>query len=185
MGICSAGTLKYRAAAIPVLVVTIIIFCSMCAAPEPQQPTPTKVNVSGMMLALSLEQLVEQADVILTGTVTGIESKGDSLSKNIYTNAMVSVDQVIKGQPGATDITIKVQGGAVDGLIKAVEDAPSFQQNERVLLFLKSNADNTMTVIGNLQGKGVIEEGKVRSVVASINGLSLVELRTRIAAQKK
>jgi hypothetical protein len=176
---------KYRAAVILVLVAMLMMFFSTCTATEPQQPTPPKTNVSTMMVALSLYQLVERADLILTGTVTGLETKGETGSKNIYTNAIISVDQVIKGEPKAAAIIVKVPGGTVDGSTKTVEDTPSFLQNEKVLLFLKSNADNTMAVIGNLQGKGVIEEGKIRSVVISINGLSLAELCTRIEALEK
>lgn len=175
----------YRAASMLVVVVMIMIFCSMCVAPELQQPVPSKANVSGMMLALSLEQLVEQADMILTGTVTGIETRGGPGSKIIYSNAVIAVDQVFKGQPGATTITVKVLGGTVDGVTQAVEDVASFRQNEKVLLFLKLNSDNTAAVVGNLQGKGIIENGKISSVVASINKLSLAELLTRIEALKK
>jgi hypothetical protein len=104
---------------------------------------------------LTLEQLTTRAVSILVGQVTSIVSHEEG-SGNIYTVVTLTVEQVIKGE-NAQKVSVRVAGGEVNGQKLWVEDAPSFAQGERVLVFLEETGSN-LSVVGGVQGKLAIDE---------------------------
>lgn len=174
---------RHKSAAMLILLVTPIIIMSACNNPAPDPGTAPKPTISPKLIALSLDQLADRADTILIGTVTGKESRRDAQGGNIYTLVTLKTEQQIKGQPAPETVSIRVQGGELDGISQKVEDSPLFQQGEKVIVFLTAGDGGTMTVVGGLQGKGVIENGTVTSVVQTLSGLQVERVSAMIKEQ--
>lgn len=129
------------------------------------------VDISMSMEALSIDDLVSQSDLIIAGTVTGAYPSrwntadgqrpgipNDELDIGteymIYTDIGVHVNKYLKNPLDTGDLQITVDGGTVGDDSIWVEDSPSFEYGEKVLLFLnwKSGRDE-MTITGAYQGK--------------------------------
>jgi PKD repeat protein len=102
---------------------------------------PVRVRVSVLLLlatcamvsgVVSIDpgSLGANADVVVFGTVTSVESAWTDDHREIETVALVSVEEVLKGAPGTT-LRVVVSGGAVDGLVEVVEGEPSLVQGQR------------------------------------------------------
>jgi hypothetical protein len=160
-----------------------------------------------VMIPLTIDDLTSQAETVLTGKVTEVESTWSQDGKVIITQAKVQVDLLLKGQaPGAT-VVVEYLGGEVGGLGFRVSDSPSLAAGEEVVLFLKpveslaavkpsaeTAADGSgqplvQGVVGQAQGKySVTSEGLATkggfSVVGDINltesNLPLTDLIAKI-----
>ena len=122
-----------------------------CTPSLPPQGTPGK---------LTLEQVAAKADSILVGKVTDVTyyQEGEG---NVYTRVTLSVEQTIKGETGG-EVVIRVPGGEMDGLTMFVTDTPSFQLEERAVVFL-DKGEGTFTVAGGLWGKFTIDNNNMVS----------------------
>jgi len=138
------------------LAVPGIVSCSTIP-PTSGTPTPsttppdTKVTTG----KVTPEQLAAEAEVILVGKVTDIASyqQGEG---NIYTLVTLSVEQTIKGE-AAGEVVIRIPGGEAGGLTMMVTDNPSFQPEERAVVFL-AKGEGIFTVVGGMYGKYTIDE---------------------------
>jgi hypothetical protein len=111
-----------------------------------------------LMIEKSLPELAREADQIVVGTVTGMES--DSMSEEIVTtHVTLSVVESLKGTPG-TAAEFRILGGVVGDLTLMVSDAPEFQVGENVLVFLKTDEGGIARVWGEFQGKYAIRDGR-------------------------
>ncbi|MDK2827030.1 MAG: hypothetical protein PWQ44_2210, partial [Methanolobus sp.] len=160
------------------------------------------VGISGSMEALSIEDLVSQSDIIIAGTVTGAypsrwntadgqrpDKSNDELDIGtgdmIYTDIGVHVNKYLKNPLDTGDLQITMDGGTVGNDSIWVEDNPSFEYGENVLLFLnwKSGRDE-MTVTGGYQGKftmindttAVRGDGVSVSITELYNHLEITEI---------
>ena len=174
---------KHEVTAIIILLVMPIMMLPACSNEAPDPNAAPKPQISPKLVALTLDQLTDRADAILIGTVTGKECRRDSPEGDIYTMVTVKTEQQMKGQTALETVTIRVQGGEVDGAVQKVEDAPLFQQGEKVIVFLKQGDGGTMMIVGGLQGKGVVENGTVTSVVPTLNGLKSENVSASIKAK--
>jgi len=130
-----------------------------------------------LMIEKSLPELAREADQIVVGTVTGMES--DSMSEEIVTtHVTLSVVESLKGTPG-TAAEFRILGGVVGDLTLMVSDAPEFQVGENVLVFLKTDEGGIARVWGEFQGKYAIRDGRAVNDALEQN-LSLDELRAQI-----
>jgi hypothetical protein len=129
------------------------------------------VEISGIMEALSIEDLVSQSDIIIAGTVTGAypsrwntadgqrpDKSNDELNIGtedmIYTDIGVHVNKYLKNPLDTGDLQITIEGGTVGNDSIWVEDNPSFEYGENILLFLNwKSGRNEMTVTSGYQGK--------------------------------
>ncbi|WP_319508753.1 hypothetical protein [uncultured Methanolobus sp.] len=129
------------------------------------------VEVSGLVEFLSTDDLVSQSDIIITGTVTGAypsrwntpdgqrPDKADSeldigTEDMIYTHIGIHVSKYLKNPLDTGDLQITIDGGTVGDDSIWVEDSPSFEYGENVLLFLDwTPGREGMTVTGGYQGK--------------------------------
>ena len=112
------------------------------------------------MEKLTIEELTARADSILIGEVTDITCYQED-EGNIYTLVTLAVEQTIKGETGE-EVVIRVAGGKVNGQVLWVEDAPSFQLGERVVVFLEED-DGGFGVVGWFQGKFSIDKNNMVS----------------------
>ena len=111
---------------------------------------------STLALALSLEEMVQQSDVIAIGSCT--ETQSVWVDNSLVTLAKVSVNETLKGTE-STDLTVALPGG-VDANRKFpvamnYPGAPRMTPGEDVFLFLTSSGEvsGSYTVAGFSQGK--------------------------------
>ncbi len=119
-----------------------------------------------LAVALSLEDMVDQSDVIAIGNV--LETKSVWVDRTLVTLATVSVSETLKGAE-AGNVTVVLPGG-VDANRKfpiavSYPGAPRMTPGEDVFLFLNSDVDYGLgyNVAGFAQGKFSIvndEEGQ-------------------------
>lgn len=128
--------------------------------PEAEAPNPPSQSGAGIVEKLTVEELTDRADSILIGRVTDIACYHEG-EGNIYTQVTLSVEQTIKGEVKET-VNVRVPGGELNGQTLWVEDAPSFQMGERVVVFLEER-EGTFTVVGGFQGKFTIDDNNMVS----------------------
>lgn len=147
-----------------------------CSTPMPSD-TPN-IASSSIMIKLSIEELVAQSDWIVVGVVTEKESSWNTQHSQINTLVTLAVEEWVKGEPEGNEIVITMPGGQVGGVSQRVEDAPDFLIDEEVLVFLKSQGGDVVSVVGGWQGKLIIENGKIAG-----SDVALTELIQQIKAQ--
>jgi hypothetical protein len=110
-----------------------------------------------LAVALSVEDMVNQSDVIAIGSC--VETKSVWVDRSLVTLATVSVSESLKGNETST-ITVALPGG-VDAnrtipIAMTYPGAPQIQPGENVFLFLTASTDvvpGSYTVAGFSQGK--------------------------------
>ncbi len=112
--------------------------------------TPTSATV---VVPVSDDNLVRQAVAIVVGRVKAIESHWDPAQRQIFTHITLALEEVLKGNVPAGDLTIKQLGGTVAGLTAWADGSPEFNMGEKVLLVLRRNADGSLRVAHLFQGK--------------------------------
>ena len=98
-----------------------------------------------------------EAKIIVQGEVKSVKSyKG--INDIIYTRASVLVSDVFKGKIAKKNITVEYRGGEVGNVGLSVEDEPSLEKGERVLLFLTNSfwRKNVYYVVKGVSGKYAI-----------------------------
>ncbi|MNC14399.1 hypothetical protein D3C75_621760 [compost metagenome] len=115
---------------------------------------------SGQLVQFDNNQLVNEADVIVKGTVLSQKVQKDFEGFPV-TDTTIQVQTTYKGEPGET-VNVRVNGGEMEDiiLIPEEEEAPSFNIGEEVIVFLSANKgsrpdknDFGYYVVGQSQGK--------------------------------
>lgn len=110
-----------------------------------------------LMADIDGEDLAKEAKIIVQGEVKSIRSyKG--INDVIYTRASVSVSDVFKGKIAKKNITVEYRGGEVGDLGLSIEDEPTLEKGEQVLLFLTNSfwRKNIYYIVGGISGKHTI-----------------------------
>lgn len=132
-------------------------------------------NALSLVQEKNLKMLTEEADNIVIGKVGNQESYWED--GKIFTNVTIFAKQHLKGK-NEKQITLTVPGGTVDGISATVSDAPLFEEDDEVLLFLKeNNLKHDFIVLGWNQGKYTIKNNKIKE-----NGAELSEFIKQIRA---
>jgi len=125
------------------------------AVNAPPQDTVSTPDTS-LAVALSVEDMVNQSDVIAIGSC--VETKSVWVDQSLVTLATVSVAETLKGGEAST-LTVALPGG-VDAnrkipIAMTYPGAPQMQPGENVFLFLTAESDvaGSYTVAGFSQGK--------------------------------
>jgi hypothetical protein len=116
---------------------------------------------------MTVEEMTEKADVILVGMVESIfhcpADPNDVLK--MHRQVSVSVEWYLKNALNSTRVTVLVLGATLGNFTMWVEDQPEFNVSERVLLFLRDdpwfleeNPNSYYQVLGECQGKFIVEE---------------------------
>ena len=104
------------------------------------QPGDTVQQVSGLLPAFTLDDLILHSDAIVIGTVTDILPAKPGVMPNghpiIYTDVIVEVDRYLYGEPKSERIAIQVWGGRIGDTVMLVEDAAVFTVGEDIVVFL-------------------------------------------------
>ena len=115
-----------------------------------------------VMAEMSLEQLTEDADLIVVGKVGSVTSQ--IINEKIFSFATISVSSKIKGElkPEQSKVMVKFPGGKVGDIGMKVEDSPNYKKDEEVVVFLKSvPSESDYMTVGSSQGKLIVDEGIV------------------------
>ena len=111
------------------------------------------------MLKMSLEYLAHTADTVVLGTVTRQVSAWDTPHTAIHTDVTVAVERAILGTPGR-EVTLRVAGGIVGGMGMRTSNDATFQDGERVIVFLDTTVVPA-SVVGMQQGKILLQDNMV------------------------
>jgi hypothetical protein len=116
-----------------------------------------------MLQPVSLEQLVERADLILHGTVLQSEGRLDERTGMVFTHFTVRVDEAILDSGRSSTVEVVVPGG-VDGYRwTQVDGAPDLgADGQDVVLFLYGDRGERMSNIVFWQGLYHVDGGRVR-----------------------
>ncbi len=109
----------------------------------------------------TVEQLAREADAVVQGRVTGMESRWAADGRHIVTRVSLRVSRVLRGAAGA-EVALEVPGGAVGGFGQRLDAAPVFERGEEVVVFLRRTAAGRTLVHGLSQGKFRVEGGEAR-----------------------
>ena len=118
-------------------------------------------SAHGLMIEIPYEQLWEESDTVVLGTVTGTTHHG-MLSGMIYRIVTLSVESFYKNPLDAETLFIRVEGGELGDRGVWVEDQPEFSVGERALVFLAETdqtheGETVYRVYGLFQGKFTVE----------------------------
>ncbi|MEW6729804.1 MAG: Ig domain-containing protein [Acidobacteriota bacterium] len=102
---------------------------------------------------ISDENLVASVRAIVTGRVTGIESRWDANRNNIYTYITIEIAELLKGNITTTTIVLEQLGGRVGDRHTWLLGSPEFTIGEDVLLFLNTNAEGALHTAHQAMGK--------------------------------
>jgi len=123
------------------------------APPLNDLPTPDTT----LAVALSLQDMVSQSDVIAIGNC--VETKSIWVDRTLVTLATVSVSESLKGSGETSTITVELPGG-IDAnrkipIAMSYPGAPSLTPGENVFLFLTATGEvaGSYNVAGFSQGK--------------------------------
>ena len=107
---------------------------------------------SDQMMPVSIEQLGEQSQLILHGTVLSKSCQRDDAGR-IYTQVALQVAEVWKGAIAANPFTLVHGGGMLGDKRVLVSNQVDFQIGEEVVAFLVLNQRGEGVCLGLAQGK--------------------------------
>jgi hypothetical protein len=137
-------------------------------------------------VAMSRGELVGQSDAVVQGQVLKVNSFWSPSGRIIVTEAMVQVEEMIKGAAPSV-VILRTFGGTVGGYTVEAHGFPKFNVNDRVVLFVQ-NAGDTAEVTGYRQGMYRIVQDKrgVEMAVPTVEaGVRLLTRDGREAAMPK
>jgi hypothetical protein len=103
-------------------------------------------------VAMTAEELIEEADAVVQGRVIGLESKWDEQGRIIVTEAIVQVGETIAGV-APSQIVVRTPGGKVADLRVDAIGFPQLAEGEEVILFVKEYPGIQVSrIVGHQQG---------------------------------
>lgn len=150
--------MKTKTLAISLLILIALFVSARWATTANEAPSADSLQATDttLALALSLEDMVNQSDVIAIGNV--LDTRSIWVDRSLVTLATVAVSESLKGTPGET-LTVVLPGG-VDSNRKipvamTYPGAPRLTPGENTFLFLSAESEvgGGYTVAGFAQGK--------------------------------
>jgi hypothetical protein len=103
-------------------------------------------------VAMTAEELIQEADAVVQGRVIRLESKWDQQGRIIVTEATVEVSETIAGVAPA-QIVVQVPGGKVADYRVDAPGFPQLAESEEVILFVKEDRSMQVNrIVGHQQG---------------------------------
>ena len=106
-----------------------------------------------IVVAMAEADLTAQSAAVVIGRVTDVASHWDPAQGRIFTTITVAVQEVLKGEVTAPEITLTQLGGTVRDVHGWVHGNPEFRRGEKVLVFVSEAPDGTLRVTQLYQGK--------------------------------
>ncbi len=105
------------------------------------------------VIELSFKQLVQEAELILVGTVMAMSAEWEAESETSYTLVTFSQLEVLKGDEGRSEVTLQVMGGPTpEGETLELVGTPQFRLGERAVVFSAGNGRDAVPLVGLWQG---------------------------------
>lgn len=157
--------------------ISVVLFSDGSA---PAEKSHEVVTISGTIVKRDLDDLATKACLVTEGVIMtesdSFQIENPSGAIGNYTDYTLMVDSVLRGMSASDEITIRVQGGTVNGFTENYEESPVFAVGERYMLFLyqpaRGGAFNTLGdyyyVLGLKQG--VLEESASGTTFVSQKG---------------
>lgn len=127
-------------------------------------------------LAMTTDELAAKADSVVEGRVVAVRSFWNPEHTAILTEADLEIDQTLVGDASGV-VTLRTFGGRVGRRLIVAQGFPTFQQGERLLLFLEPEQDGARKVLGYQQGQYRIRadaKGRAIAVPAFETGPTLL-----------
>lgn len=102
---------------------------------------------------VDVAEQVDEADLIFRGRMVGRETVVSANGRTPYTLATFVVDEVLKGETESIEITLRLLGGEMEDEVVVVHGMPTFEIDERVVLFVKDSGRAFCPIVGWGQGK--------------------------------
>jgi hypothetical protein len=144
------------------------------------------------VLPVDLGQIIDQAAVAFQGTATDVRTGRDPQTGMLVTMTTFRVDDVLKGEVGAT-YTVKQIGGedSSSGVVFKVHGTPTYTVGESYVVFFHGVSSAGFTSpVGLSQGRFLVQGGEVgngrdvRDLTAGMN-LELPNTIAKAAKEKK
>jgi hypothetical protein len=136
---------------------------------------------ASVTLRAGVEDLALAADTVVEGVVADHSVAMDAAAGAIWTTWRVSVSSTIAG-PAASEVRVRVRGGAIGRTVQETIGAPQLADGERVIVFLGEETAGGREVVGMAQGAFHAERDPRTGAIAwrnSVEGLSLVDAAGR------
>jgi hypothetical protein len=121
---------------------------------------------------LSLEELIDQSEIIVHGRVTRSWPAWDNAHKYIWTHYRIEVLDPIRGNPGES-VVASEPGGSLDGVNMITSGGLHYEVGEEAIVFLYRTPIGYLRATGYGQGKYTVTPGKL--VRANMKGMELVK----------
>jgi hypothetical protein len=122
----------------------------------------------GFMMGLSTEELTNSSNLIVIGSVQGVESMWSEDGKGIISRAIIIVNSVISGKWDKEVLHVEYNGGEVGDIGLKVSDVKPLKQGDNLLLFLKIKNGQKQKIEGNYAP--LINEQIYHSIVGKAQG---------------
>ncbi len=134
--------------------------------------------------ALSLEQVIDQSEVIVHGRVARSWSAWDSAHKHIWTHHLIEVIDRVRGAE-VRSIVASEPGGELDGVGMRFSGSIAYAVGEETIVFLYRTPIGYLRATGNGQGKYTITPGKrvranVQGLASPFDGLTVEAFKARV-----
>jgi len=137
-----------------------------------------QITTYSQQLSTDIENLSKGADVVLTGKVVQQKSSWNEDRSRIYTNATIQVEEYLKGTTNEESVVVTYLGGEVGDVGELYTHMPRFEDDEEILVFLKS--DKTTSSYKVFNG----EEGKLSIVYDKNTGEKVTTSNVKISSLK-
>lgn len=138
------------------------------------------ISLNAQNKGSELKQMSTEAEAIIIGKVVDLKSEWNKDKTQIVTDVTVFVDEYLKGSNRQKTIVVSHLGGEVDGVGELYSHTPVFNSDEEVLLFIESNSENKMFLLGGEEGKLVIKNNPGDGVKLVGPNLSLTNVTVQI-----
>ena len=158
-----------RLAAVAFLLVAAVVYVHLAgrgagptAGEEYYDCTPVRTEGSsqtsgagGLMTGSNLDQLTDEADLVVFGAVESFQTCRSTGPVTIVTRIRIAAGDLFKADrlPPTAVLTVDVPGGAIDGLRLAVGTSPEFTVGEQIVVFLSVTDDGEVFPAAGFQGK--------------------------------
>ena len=118
-------------------------------------PLPSSADLPVRPVAvtpMTVEELVAGSDHVVIGTVQVVHPRWNATRTSIVTDVSITAQEYFKSTTFKPELLLTLPGGTVEGLTVKVEDVPTFDVADTVLLFLKDRPTGELQVVGLSQG---------------------------------
>lgn len=116
-------------------------------------------------VAMDQAELVAASDAVIQGEVLEVYSFWNQEGTAVLTEARILVEEVVAGQAPA-EVVVRTFGGRVGDYVLEAHGFPTFQEGQRLLLFLHQAPDASLRVTGYRLGEYRIARGDRGQMIA-------------------